>query len=247
MRTAIQLGINGFGVLGRLPEDDLSAALDLVEAGGFDAVEVMGNVAGHPEGVATLRRRTEVAALHLFVADVVEPAELDRWVGVLDGLGCSRLILSAFGMEQSVAGYRALSGQLAAVLQRLEDAGTRLYFHCHDVELTPLPRDGAARRGVDVLREAVPDLRVVVDTYWALAAGADPAATVTEFREFSGYYHFKDGTPEGGREFGRGAVDFPVCLQAAERSAVDWVVLEQDNGTDDPLGLFTRFHAVVKR
>jgi len=244
MRTAVQLGINGYGVLGRLPEHDLPAALDLLETSGGHAAEIMSNLAADPMAVSTLaQRRTTVAAVHLFVNEISTLDERRRWTDVLAGLRCSNLVLSGFGMEQTVNGYRELARTLSSLVDEFAANEQRVYYHCHDSELQRL--EDQQVRGVDVLVAEATGLRLVIDTYWAMAAGLDPATEIIEYRDLSGYYHLKDGTRTGGAEFGNGDLDVASCLSAMFESPVDWVVLEQDTSSPDPAGLFARFSALV--
>jgi sugar phosphate isomerase/epimerase len=245
MRTAVQLGFNGHGILERLPETDLPGALRLVDAAGFDGVEVMSNVAGEPEAVKVfVERGTRVAALHLFLSDLDVPGAIARWSETMSAMRCDTLALSAFGMDQSVDGYRGLAKRLAEVQDDLLTRGQRLYFHCHSAELAVIGPDG--RRGVHVMTEVVPDLRLVIDTHWTAVAGLDPARFIVENAHRSGYYHLKDGDGSAGAVFGEGSVPLRSCLSAALTRRVDWVVLEQDRPAPDIAGAFRLFQHFVK-
>jgi sugar phosphate isomerase/epimerase len=244
MHTAVQLGINGYGVLGRLPEHDLPAALDLLEDNGGHAVEVMSNLAADPASVSTLvDRRATVAAVHLFVHEISTGGDRRRWADTLNELTCPNLVLSGSGMEQTAGGYRELARTVSDLIEEPTPNGPTVYYHCHDSELEPL--DGRQLRGVDILVAEVTGLRLVIDTYWAMAAGLDPAAEIARHRDRSGYYHLKDGTTSGGTQFGHGDLDVASTLAAAFEGPVDWVVLEQDTPSPDPAALFTRFSALV--
>ncbi|WP_067964685.1 sugar phosphate isomerase/epimerase family protein [Nocardiopsis trehalosi] len=245
MRTAVQLGFNGHGVFGRRPTTDLDGVLGLAADAGFDGVEPMGDVAGAPGAAALLRRsRLRVPVLHLFLADVADPGDRRRWTDVLGGLDCPALALSAFGMEQSADGYHRLADDLGAVREDVRRAGADLMFHPHDAEMSVVADDG--RRGTDVLTGDLPDLRLIVDAYWATRAGLDPAEAISRNAARSGYYHLKDGDASGGTEFGRGTVPMRACLRAAAAAGPGgWVVLEQEKPATDAPGVLRRFQRAV--
>lgn len=244
IRTAVQLGFNGYGIFGRLPESDLPDTLRLVESGGFDGVEVMSNVAARRDSVDVIvRNGTPVAALHLFLNELESADAITRWSAVMTDLGCDRLAVSAFGMEQSADGYTELATRLGLIRDRLRAADQELYFHCHAAELSIVAADD--RRGVDVLTTVLPDLRLVIDTHWTSVAGLSPEHFIRENSARSGYYHFKDGVGTEGAVFGEGTVPMDACLAAALTGRVDWVVLEQDRPAPDVALVFQRFGRLV--
>ncbi|MEV7655925.1 sugar phosphate isomerase/epimerase [Streptomyces anulatus] len=230
-KTAVQLGIYGYGPFGHLPEQDLASVLGVVRATGYDGAEIMTNVL--PQGAERIRRvfsdeGLTVAGLHVFSEDLEGPGRTESLLDVMDAIGCSRLIVSST-VDREAATYLGLAQLLNETGAAGSKRGTEVYYHPHDAEYHELSgADG--RRGVDVLAaETEPSLvKFNIDTYWAYRGGADPARTVREFAERCDYYHIKDGVADQNCPLEQGEVRIGDCLDAVREYAprTDWVVYE---------------------
>ncbi|WP_438490162.1 hypothetical protein [Streptomyces sp. S186] len=164
MHTALQLGLNGFGVLGRRPETDLPGVLDLAERSGFDGVEVMSNLASSEEHRTALTGHgIRVAALHLFVEEIDEGG-LGHWAEVLEKLGRPALALSCAAVDGTYDKHAEMVRKIERIADRLYPWGTELYFHSHGAEFGVRTDEG--EEGIDHLLRTVPQLRLILDTYW---------------------------------------------------------------------------------
>lgn len=240
-QTAVQLGIYGYGVLGRLPELNLPAALDLVERTGFDGVEIMSNVAGDAAVLAA--SPLDVAGVHLFDHELVEPADRTGWVQRAAELGAPRLIVS--GTDTDVT--PDLAARTVAVLTDLGDrgaaAGVAVLYHAHGHEHRPLSAGGPTY--LQVLLDEVDGLGLALDAYWIAHGGLDPAAEFAHRRDRSGYYHLKDDSVAERCAYGTGTVPLGRCLTRARPAPGDWAVLELDAPPADFPELAASFHRIV--
>lgn len=244
MRTVLQLGLNGFGVLGRRPETNLHDVLELVRRGGFDGIEVMSNLVGDPGHRRVLRRQgPQISAVHLFVEEMEERG-LDEWIHALEELGWPALALSSSTVRGTSESVARLADRIGVIADRVRSMGSMVYYHAHGTEYGILP--GTDESGIDFLLRSMPGLRLILDTYWMFVAGFAPADLITRYARNSGYYHLKDGTADGGgAEFGEGVVPLRESVRAGAELPLDWVALEQDEATADPERLFARFHELV--
>jgi sugar phosphate isomerase/epimerase len=76
-------------------------------------------------------------------------------------------------------------------------------------------------------------LKAEIDVYWIQAAGGDPAAWIRKCAGREPTLHLKDMAVGPDREqrmaeIGEGNMNWPVILQAAEESGVEWYLVEQD-------------------
>ncbi|MCE0498535.1 MAG: sugar phosphate isomerase/epimerase [Methylacidiphilales bacterium] len=78
-----------------------------------------------------------------------------------------------------------------------------------------------------------------IDTYWVQAGGGDPAAWCRRLKGRLPLLHLKDyGVGADGKpyfaEIGRGNLDWPEIITAAEASGCQWFIVEQDVCPGDP-------------
>jgi sugar phosphate isomerase/epimerase len=114
-------------------------------------------------------------------------------------------------------------------------AGMTFNFHNHSDEFRVV--DGQVPYHV-IVESTDPDLvKLELDVYWAVRAGADPAAY---FRRYPGRYvqcHLKDSAADGDfATVGKGVIDFPRILAAARRAGLRHYYVEYDRA-DDPMAV----------
>ncbi|RKT87504.1 Sugar phosphate isomerase/epimerase [Saccharopolyspora antimicrobica] len=117
-----------------------------------------------------------------------------------------------------------------------ESAELRLGYHNHWFEWARLP-DGTT--GYDRFwQRTSASLLAELDVYWAVAAGADPAAVLASLGDRVIAVHLKDGPAEPGAPqtpIGTGRVDIPAVLRVAPGNP--WHVVEIDTTDLDPFDL----------
>lgn len=148
-------------------------------------------------------------------------------------------LYGALGTKWAVAGFgpsdfeskSAIDKTIARAndaLEALEGTGLSLCLHNHWWEFEEL--DG--RLKYDYLLEAVPGLKLEIDTYWCANFGAnDPAAMVEKYKAITPLLHIKDGPLEQGEPHvaaGSGKMKIPGVIEAADPGVLEWNVVELD-------------------
>ena len=131
------------------------------------------------------------------------------------------------------------AGRLAA------RAGHVLNYHNHAEELKP--HDGVIPYDF-ILANTDPELvKMELDCFWTVAAGADPA---TYFRKYPGRFrqcHLKDGTAKGDvTVVGEGIMKFGPLLEAARAAGVEHYYVEQD-GAAEPMRASTQAYQYLRQ
>jgi sugar phosphate isomerase/epimerase len=117
--------------------------------------------------------------------------------------------------------------------EQLKKHGLTLFLHNHFWEFEKI--DGKIK--YDIFAGLCPDVKFEIDTYWAANFGAnDPAEQVGKFRKRAILLHIKDGPLVRDRAMsaaGRGKMDFPKVVAAADMSVLRWLVVELDSCDTD--------------
>lgn len=114
------------------------------------------------------------------------------------------------------------------VSKKLALGGVGFMYHNHDQEFQKV--DG--RLILDILADGFPKelMGFIVDTFWAQAGGADPAAVIKRLSGRCPCIHLKDFSY--GRKFaaiGEGNMNFPAIFKAADDSGTEHMLVEQDD------------------
>jgi len=235
MRLAIQLYT--------LRTIDALAALPTLAAQGYEAVELY----ARPDDAGALRRRLDDAGLEVCGWHV----GLERFDGAFDEvveqatiLSVPRLVVPWADRPPDRAGAEALAERLAALRERVAVAGFPLGYHNHGHELEPLA-DGTVT--LDVLAE-VDGLELELDLGWLWVAGSDPVARLAIHAGRVPLVHAKDfADRETSAPVGEGAVGYDRIVPAARDAGVEWLIVEQEEHSGDPLDATARSAESLRR
>ena len=133
-------------------------------------------------------------------------------------------------------GFADLGRKLAEVARRMAPAGVSVGFHNHAKELEP---DADGRTLFDSLFVAsAPDLQLILDTYWAVHAGADLGGLIRRFAGRLRCVHAKDRRLVDGQwrdlPVGEGDLPWGEILPLLREAGTKWIIPEQDNLWKDP-------------
>jgi sugar phosphate isomerase/epimerase len=131
--------------------------------------------------------------------------------------------------------------QMIADLDRagavLRQAGQVLTYHNHAIEFIPV----AGTTALDYIyaKSDPKNLLGEIDTYWVQYGGGDPVAWCRKLKGRLPLLHLKDYafTPQDEpamAEIGRGNLNWPEIIAAAEASGCQWFIVEQDTCPGDP-------------
>jgi sugar phosphate isomerase/epimerase len=130
---------------------------------------------------------------------------------------------------------RGLAAKLDAAGAVLRSAGQVLAYHNHAIEFI---KHGDQTVLDILLAETDPEnVQAELDTYWIQVGGGDPVAWCRKLAGRLPLLHLKDcvGTTENSSRFcevGRGNLNFPAIIDAAESSGCQWFIVEQDVCSD---------------
>jgi sugar phosphate isomerase/epimerase len=121
-----------------------------------------------------------------------------------------------------------------AMAQLLQPHGLKLCYHNHWWEFD---RDLGGRRGWDVLMERAPTLACEIDMYWASNFGdVNVPELIARYAPRTPLLHVKDGPLVKGEPhvaLGQGKMNLAECIQAADASVLQYLIVELDEcGTD---------------
>lgn len=222
---------------------DAVEALPTLAAQGYEAVELY----SRPDDPVELRRRLEDAELEVCGWHV----GLERFDGAFDEvveharvLNVPRLVVPWADRPADRAGAEALAERLAALRERVAAAGLPLGYHNHGHELEPLA-DGTVT--LDVLAE-VDGLELELDLGWLWVAGEDPVGRLEKHAGRVPLVHAKDfADPDTSTPVGDGEVGYVRIVPAARAAGVEWVIVEQEEHTGDPLDSTARSAEALRR
>jgi sugar phosphate isomerase/epimerase len=220
---------------------DIAQTLKKVRAIGYQAVQVS---AMGPIAEAELVRMLDSEGLTCCATH--EPGKLilnetQKVIERLQKLGC-RYTAYAYpeGVDfQKPEHIETLVKKLDAAGAAMAQAGQVLTYHNHAVEFVHY-------QGKPVLEYIYAStnprhLQGEIDTYWVQAGGGDPVAWCRKLKGRLPLLHVKDygyGWGPDGKpyfaEIGRGNLDWPRIIAAAEASGCEWFIVEQDSCPGDP-------------
>jgi len=212
---------------------DFVGVLKKVAKFGYAGVEPAGL-----HGMAAAEVRKVLDDLELLCCSTHGPfPDADHVAGRVDeaaALGTD-LIISGLGRDafKTEQDCKASIDKLAEAAQLVADAGMKFGYHNHWWEFDAL--DG--RTPYDIILEAVPGMFSELDIYWACNFGkVDVPAVVRANAARLPLLHVKDGPLVQGEPHtavGAGKMDIAGCINAADESVLQWLVVELDEcGTD---------------
>jgi len=113
--------------------------------------------------------------------------------------------------------------------------GLRVGLHNHYWEFRSKVN---GRYGYDLLMELAPDAFSQLDVFWTANGGADPVKVVEQYKARMPFLHLKDGPVEKGwpmTAIGKGDLDIPAIVGAADPNVLEWLVVELDECATDML------------
>jgi sugar phosphate isomerase/epimerase len=242
------LSVQLYSVREQLAADQHGTLARLAEIG-FRHVEPFG--LGSPDrpfadrllAARALRNGLDAAGLSVSAVHAGLPGDVSELVEECAILGADTVfvphprLVAGFGEDTFAdpAQVDAFADVLSAAAGDLAGS-VRLGYHNHWFEWAELP-DGTT--GWDRFWNRTGDaLLAELDVYWAVTAGADPAAVLAALGSRAVAVHLKDGPAERGAPqtpIGTGKVDIAEALRGAE--GIRWHVAEIDTTELDPFDL----------
>lgn len=233
-------------------EKDIDAALKKVSEMGYDCVEFAGYYEHSAEELkATCEKyNLEIISVHQAYSDIVE--KTDETISYAKELGAKYYTIPWMNKDELDKNYEEIREDIEKAGKALKESDMQLMYHNHDFEFY-LKRDDKFL--LDALYDDVPsDLLIPeIDVCWVHYAGQDPVKYVKKYGNIMKILHLKDfecknlasgpvyeligdesskdKKAETGFEFrpvGYGRQDMKAILKAAEDTAIDYLIVEQD-------------------
>ncbi len=218
-------------------EADFEGTLAAVAKMGYDGVEFAGLYGKTPEEVRTLCEKYGLVAVSAHVG-FGEMLENENVFSDYKKIGCEYIAVPYLPPEDMATeqARREIIEKVRALSEKANGAGLKMLYHNHDHELLKLN----GRSFLDELYAAIPTppLSPEFDVCWLHFAGEDPAAYLKRRSSRVKVVHLKDCVVFDGAErpsfrpLGRGVVDIPAVVKAAEELGAEWFVVEQDDPTE---------------
>lgn len=212
---------------------DTEETLRRVAAMGYGAVQVQPDCCALKlSECGALARELGLAVCATHVSDRWILNDTDAVIRAHKDLGCDIVGIGEMPEQYwgSAEGFARFAREFRPAARELASAGLRLIYHNHHFEFI---RYGG-KVGMDILLEEFdPAMCIELDTYWAQAGGADPAAWVKKLAGRLPIVHFKDmALDERWKQVyapvGEGNLNWPGIVAACREAQVEWCVVEQD-------------------
>ncbi|WP_435171342.1 sugar phosphate isomerase/epimerase family protein [Paenibacillus glycanilyticus] len=168
-------------------------------------------------------------------------------------LGNRNLIIPYFEGNKFSDGEerRRFLENLNQIGQKCAEADMQLLYHNHEFEFT-IEVNGKTM--FDYIFDSMDKslLQAELDACWAFRAGYDPAAIIRQYNDRMPLVHLKDMRKNNDGqvltvELGQGEVNLNRIVAAATDSAVQWLIVEQDECQDEPLASIATSMGWIKR
>lgn len=235
---------------------DLRGTLQQLKSMGYDGVEFAGLYDHKPEEIKQMVEEIGLTPISAHVPLDTLLADIPGVVADYKKIGCQYIAIPWVSEERRPGGarYEETVADIAKIGEEAARQGITLLYHNHDFEFVKLN----GQYGLDMLYESIPAslLQTEIDTCWVNIGGVDPAEYVLKYTGRAPLVHLKDfvgeksenmygliGIADGERPkrpsnfalkpVGHGKQDFPAIIDASEKAGAQWLIVEQDNPSDD--------------
>ncbi|HOQ13479.1 MAG TPA: sugar phosphate isomerase/epimerase [Bacillota bacterium] len=173
---------------------------------------------------------------HVPLKRIIE--ETDEVIAEHDAFGCDAIGIGGIGnmYPHTQGGFAAFALDIAPAVAKIAAAKKKFLYHNHSFEFERF--DG--KTALDMLMEITDPETVMFtfDTYWAQAAGIDPADYINRHGDRIFATHLKDMTVRNDKvvmtEVLTGNINFDAIISASINAGVKWHMIEQDYVYMDP-------------
>ena len=231
-------------------EKNFEEALKAVKGMGYDGVELAGIFGHTAEEVKEMCDRIGLVPIsaHIPYADMMrDPSIMETYKKI----GCKFVVIPYLteDLRPGTDGFKSLIEGAAVLTEAAKKYDMKVAYHNHDFDFTEIDGEYA----IDILYRTVPDLFTEFDVCWIHVCEINPADYIRKYADRTEIIHLKDyegertenmyaliGLDENEEKshgkfsympLGRGKVNIPEVLEAAEEIDAKWVIVEQDEPT----------------
>jgi len=203
--------------------EDTDRALGQIAEAGYQNVELAGLHGHTPEQFKHLLEKHGLTA----IASHDQIDNIDLAISNAGILGY-QYVVCPYLAEELRQSYGPVRDKLLAFQAEVKGSGLTVCYHNHDFEWLPAD-DG--RRAIDVLFEGT-ELHSELDVFWVTYAEDSPVEWINKLAGRVPLVHIKDMTNPTEKKFaevGTGCMDFKPIIDAAEKAAAKYLIVEQDS------------------
>lgn len=234
-----RIGIQLYTVRGEM-ERDFEGTLARIAAIGYKEVEFAGYFGRSPAAVRAVLDRNGLRAP---AAHIGTPEVLTKdWEKTIENgkiMGHKYLIVAYLTEDQrrTLDDYRKWADLFNSAGETARKAGTRLGYHNHDFEFTPM--EGKLPYDILIERTEPALVTMELDLFWITKGGQNPLAYFDRHPGRFEAVHVKDmdDSPQQRMvDVGRGKIDFARIFAAREKAGIRHFFVEHDNPEPSALG-----------
>jgi sugar phosphate isomerase/epimerase len=218
-----------------LCKDDFPGTLRAIADIGFKGVEFAGLHGMSPKEVATLLDELGMVAASAHIQLPADDEGLKQIVDEYAQLGVTRVVSGAGPNDMTTLdACKQVAERFQHAAEAFAGHDMELGYHNHWWEFDSVDGQWA----YDRLMTEAPSLVAELDIYWAADAGADPVDVLSKYRDRTPLLHVKDGLLEKDAPHvavGKGRMDIPGVLAAANPDVTAWHLIELDHCATDML------------
>jgi sugar phosphate isomerase/epimerase len=233
----ISVGLEMYSVRDELMKD-VPATVNAVAKMGYEVMEFYAPYfQWTPDFAKTVRKQMDDLGVRCNSthnnAESFTPDGIEKAIALNQILGAKYIVMASTGRITNIDGWKALGGQLTALVEKLKPLGMSSGFHNHETEWPLLE----GKRPMDVLAANTPkEFMLQLDVGTCVAAKADPVAWINANPGRIKSIHCKDWAPgtradeKGYRVlFGEGDSPWAKIFEAAESvGGVEYYLIEQE-------------------
>lgn len=206
---------------------DFLGTLTKVKEFGYDGVEFAGY---YETDAAILKAHLDqlglaVSGSHVQAEKLVN--DLENTIAYEKALGNSAIIIP-WEQGETLADWQVHFEKFAKIQARLQEEGLVLGYHNHAHEFTQVPDVNI----LEAMVEAVPGIKLEVDTYWVEFAGEIAIKWMTRNKDAIKWLHIKEmrrvADVVESTEIGTGILPIRSFVEFAKENGIEWLIVEQE-------------------
>jgi sugar phosphate isomerase/epimerase len=213
-------------------EDEMKSTLEKVQEAGYTGVQISGVKSLEAETIAQIVSGFDlkIAATHLGWDMFLQ--QLDRVIEIHKLYDCPHTAIGGLPNDyRSSEGLKRFVDEAGPVVEALQKEGMDFSYHNHHHELSRI--EGGTWLGRCIEETKAIGVNFEIDTYWIQAGGGNPVSWIEKCSGRIPLLHAKDMeiTFDRNQQFapvGWGNLEWDAILSQAEKSGVEWYLVEQD-------------------
>jgi sugar phosphate isomerase/epimerase len=213
-------------------ENDFAKTMEKIASIGYKYVQVSGIGSGiSPAFIKWAAKENDLKVILTHTSPQRIKDETEKVIEEHDIFGCDGIgVGGMFGHERTEEGFLGFADDFALAIEKIKESGKVFLYHNHRFEFEKYE----GRTGMDILLENTDEdgFMLTFDTYWAQAAGIDPAAFIKKHSGRIFATHLKDMAVTDDKiemtEVCTGNMNFKRILKVSAKNDVIWHFVEQD-------------------